>query len=118
MSVSYTDIQASFAEFASTDSSLITRKIAEAQARISESVYGALYDQAVMYLTAHLLAVQASGGSGSGPVKRIKVGDLEREYATPTSASSYDGATTSYWKEFKDISSRVAKAQGPISLTC
>ena len=112
MSVVYTDIQNNFSEFASTDSSLITRYIAKAEQRIDEDVYGSLYDQAVEYLTAHLLSVEANG-SASGQISKEKVGDLELNYDNPSTSSGEN--LTSYYQEFKNISKRVPK--GPLVLT-
>lgn len=61
MALSVERFRLAFPEFRETDSTLINQKILAATFRTSESSWGALYDQALMYLTAHLLSVAPEG---------------------------------------------------------
>jgi len=85
MSVSRSDFVAVFPEF-NDDSRRrqIDMFLKFANRRVSEAAWGDCTDEAVIYLTAHLLA-QASGGGGfsggvAGPITQESVGDLSRSY--------------------------------------
>lgn len=97
MSVDSDDVIDVAPELESIDTDRIERFIARAELRLSESFYGDLYDEAVTYMTAHLLTVSQRGSSG-GAVQSEKVGDLSRTYAT----ADYDGdslSSTAYGQE-------------------
>lgn len=90
---------------ATEDMVLAYRKLAEPM--ISESKFGDLYPQALVYLTAHRMAYQnliAEGGSSSGAVIAGNVisekeGDLQRSYGSAGSgASGGTGGTDAYDK--------------------
>lgn len=84
---------------------------------ISESKFGDLYPQALVYLTAHRMAYQnliAEGGSSSGAViagniVSEKEGDLQRSYGSAGSGASGSGSgadaydKTAYGILFKQI---------------
>lgn len=84
---------------------------------ISESKFGDLYSQALVYLTAHRMAYQnliAEGGSSSGAViagniVSEKEGDLQRSYGSAGSGASGSGSgadaydKTAYGILFKQI---------------
>lgn len=84
---------------------------------ISESKFGDLYPQALVYLTAHRMAYQnliAEGGSSSGAVIAGSVisekeGDLQRSYGSAGSGASGSGSgadaydKTAYGILFKQI---------------
>lgn len=84
---------------------------------ISESKFGDLYPQALVYLTAHRLAYQnliAEGGASSGAViagniVSEKEGDLQRSYGSAGSGASGSGSgadaydKTAYGILFKQI---------------
>lgn len=82
---------------ANDDLVLAYRKLAEPM--ISESKFGDLYPQALVYLTAHRMAYQnliAEGGSSSGAViagniVSEKEGDLQRSYGSAGSGASGSG---------------------------
>ena len=101
---------------AKDDLVLAYRKLAEPM--ISESKFGDLYPQALVYLTAHRMAYQnliAEGGSSSGAVIAGNVisekeGDLQRSYGsagggTSGNGSNYTGAydKTAYGILFKQM---------------
>jgi len=78
-----------------------------AAARISASVFGKVYPQAVAYLTAHLLSVSArastSGAGAAGPVTSATTGGVSVSYGqVAASVSVTDAAlsTTAYGLEF------------------
>lgn len=100
---------------ATEDMVLAYRKLAEPM--ISESKFGDLYPQALVYLTAHRMAYQnliAEGGSSSGAViagniVSEKEGDLQRSYGSAGSGASGSGSgadaydKTAYGILFKQI---------------
>lgn len=100
---------------ATDDMVLAYRKLAEPM--ISESKFGDLYPQALVYLTAHRLAYQnliAEGGASSGAViagniVSEKEGDLHRSYGSAGSGASGSGSgadaydKTAYGILFKQI---------------
>lgn len=100
---------------ATDDMVLAYRKLAEPM--ISESKFGDLYPQALVYLTAHRLAYQnliAEGGASSGAViagniVSEKEGDLQRSYGSAGSSASGSGSgadaydKTAYGILFKQI---------------
>lgn len=83
---------------ATDDMVLAYRKLAEPM--ISESKFGDLYPQALVYLTAHRLAYQnliAAGGASSGAViagniVSEKEGDLQRSYGSAGGGTSGNGS--------------------------
>lgn len=100
---------------ATDDMVLAYRKLAAPM--ISESKFGDLYPQALVYLTAHRMAYQnliAEGGSSSGAViagniVSEKEGDLQRSYGSAGSGASGSGSgadaydKTAYGILFKQI---------------
>lgn len=89
---------------AKDDLVLAYRKLAEPM--ISESKFGDLYQQALVYLTAHRMAYQnliAEGGSSSGAVIAGNVisekeGDLQRSYGSAGGGTSGNGSNyTDYY---------------------
>lgn len=100
---------------AKEDLVLAYRKLAEPM--ISESKFGDLYPQALVYLTAHRMAYQnliAEGGSSSGAVIAGNVisekeGDLQRSYGSAGGGTSGSGSgadaydKTAYGILFKQI---------------
>ena len=101
---------------ATDDMVLAYRKLAEPM--ISESKFGDLYPQALVYLTAHRLAYQnliAAGGASSGAViagniVSEKEGDLQRSYGSAGGGTSGNGSNytdaydkTAYGILFKQI---------------
>lgn len=83
------DLKARFPEFAPVSDSLVNLILAEALPKVGETWIEADRRPAILYLAAHLLAMEgepgrsATGGGigATGPVKRRKVGDVEVEYA-------------------------------------
>lgn len=90
-------------EFESEDSARITRFIAMAATRVSETAFGKQYNLALRYLTAHLLKMRKLKGA-SGSVTSEKVGDLARSYQ-PSSSEAGDGSLslTGYGREYLEI---------------
>lgn len=64
-----------------------------------------LADDAHYYLAAHLLATDSAGAAGpSGAVSGKKVGDIQVNYATPSTRASLSSLeSTSYGREFLAI---------------
>lgn len=95
MAVTVEQIKSEFPEFAQTDPRLIAAKIADAQARLNQSAFGPLWDQAIKYRACHLIAM-----SPSGEYARLSVKE-----------QSVDGATTTYEREFRKL---VRSISGPM----
>lgn len=71
MALDVTTFRVRCPEFKGVDSGLITIKLADAVKRLSPAVFGARYDEAQAFLTAHLLA----GGAPWGAAARLKEGN-------------------------------------------
>ncbi len=83
MAVTAAQIKAEFPEFVNTDAGLITAKIGDATAMLSEAALGDRYDHTVKYLACHLVAL-APGG----------------EFARLKPEKEPDGARTLYEREY------------------
>ena len=99
MAVTSTSFIARFPEFSNQDSAVVTATIAEAQRLNDEDLWGDQYDDAVNYMTAHLLAgrTQSIGqqiGIASSPRTTKYVGA-----AGYTFADSQYGATYLFLRE-------------------
>jgi hypothetical protein len=90
----------------------------EAYLELSESVWGKRHPRAWCLITAHMMKLaektKADGGDSStgsvNELKRVKVGDLEREYAVPGKSNTNDADTyglTLYGKEFLRLRKQV-----------
>jgi hypothetical protein len=95
MSVSPADVKDIAPEFASVLDARVQRFIDRAKLSVNEDIFGRVYDLAVAYLAAHMLAMAVAPSSGGGGIGLIvtqeKVGDLSRSYAD-TSAVATDAA--------------------------
>lgn len=91
-------------EFSSMSDAEILDFANVAKCQVSVKCFGCRYDYAWGLMTAHLIKVSKLGNNSSGAVgelKRTKVGQLEREYATDgTNASKDSFNLTKYGKEF------------------
>lgn len=105
-------------EFATLSDETINLFADEAYLELSETTWGKRHPRAWALITAHLIKLskktEADGGDGStgsvNELKRIKVGDLEREYAVSTKANGSDSDTyglTLYGKEFLRLRKQV-----------
>ena len=93
----------------------------QAKCEVSESKFGKKYDRAVALITAHLIKLSErskNGNSdGTGQIRKVKVGQLEREYDTGSDSASDDTYNlTQYGKEFIRI--RRQTLRGPIFVSC
>jgi hypothetical protein len=106
MTVSWTDIRdLPSGEFSTVAQSAIERVLAEAAREVSASAYGDRYDDAVLYLTAHLLAGQKKGSAGAaGPVTMEIAGPVTRQYSQMALQGGDEALlSTSYGRRFRDI---------------
>lgn len=89
-------------EFAAMTDDDITMFSNEAEIELSEKVFGSRYPRAVCLITAHLISMsKLNSASGAvNPLKRTKVGDLEREYAVSVEGQNDSFNLTPYGKEF------------------
>lgn len=86
-----------------TDDTKNARFIEYASAQVSACKFGASYDLALAYLTAHLLEVAGRNGGMAGFINDIKEGDREVKFTT-VNPQDADLMTTSYGVEFKRLS--------------
>jgi len=111
VSVTASDIRDHFAEFSGLSDTVINRWKAQAERRVNVSQWGEKADDAVLWLTAHLLKVTSSlacGQSGaSGPVTAQKVGDLSVSYSVPTRMSQTFLASTTYGQYYLTLKTGV-----------
>ena len=89
----------------------------EAECEIAKSKWGCRYDRAVALITAHLIAISKrpegfGGNAATGELKKVKVGDLEREFQSSSSNDDSAYGLTIYGKEFIRIRKQILK--GPI----
>lgn len=93
-------------ELSTASDDLFTLILADATLSISTDIVPEAYQEIIQrYLVAHKVS-ESSGATGSGstggPVKRERVGDVEREYAANNNATSaeYAVGSTKYGLEF------------------
>lgn len=103
MAITNADVIARFPEFTDTDTDLIDLAIAEAGRNVDDTWIEDDRDNALKFLTAHILAIGGHGGSGlsgaRGVVTSERLGDAATTYAdTSDDASGY--LSTSYGREF------------------
>lgn len=104
-------------EYASMNDADIDLFNVEAELEISESFFGDLYPRVWCLVTAHIISMSkrslaGSNGAGSAEIKKIKVGDLEREFNVSSDAKVATDPynLTSYGKEYKRLRGKVVKA--------
>lgn len=113
------DLKARFSEFATVSDTLVNLILAEAQAQVGETWLERDRKPATLYLAAHLMAMEGeplrsnagavAATSATGPIKRVKVGDSETEFAggggsSGEGASSY--TATEYGRRFLELMRR------------
>lgn len=111
MAIVASDIREHFPEFSGLSDTVIVRWLAQANRRVNATQWGEKADDAVLWLTAHLLAVTGSlacGGSpGSGAVSSHKVGDLAVTYKVPDRMSQTFLASTAYGQYYLTLKTGV-----------
>jgi hypothetical protein len=112
-------------EYASMTNAELDLFASEAECEVSEKKWGCKYDRAVALITAHLIAMSeraknsGTGSKGTGQVKKVKVGQLEREFDTGSNSESKNNGSydlTIYGKEFIRIRKQLLKS--PIFVSC
>lgn len=110
-------------EFASMSDADLDLFATEAECEVAKSKWGCRYDRAVALITAHLIAMSKrsenmGGSAATGELKKVKVGDLEREFQASSSNGS-EGSSyglSVYGKEFLRIRRQIIK--GPVFVSC
>lgn len=95
--------------------------IAEALLEVSEKKWGKWFPRGWALMTAHLLKMSEISSSknasgGNAQLRKVKVGDLEREFATSQDAEGDTLDLTIYGKEIKRLRKRFLK--GPLFVSC
>ena len=104
MTVVPADVITRFPDFELVENVRIQEFIDEAERNVKRSVFGSRDDDAVIFLTAHLLEIDDGGSDGSvGPVQSEKVGPLSRSHAVPSVFDDSMLATTNGGRMFKDL---------------
>ena len=109
-------------EYAALSNATLDIFAAEAEIEISVKAFGKRYPRAVALITAHLINMskrsEDGSSSSSGELKKIKVGDLEREFAVSSADSKSNGSynLTTYGKEFLRL--RKQSLMGPKFVGC
>ena len=108
-------------EYAALSNATLDIFAAEAELEVSVKAFGKRYPRAVALITAHLINMskrsEDGSSSSSGELKKIKVGDLEREFAVSSdSKSSGSYNLTTYGKEFLRL--RKQSLMGPKFVGC
>lgn len=111
MAVTATDIQDHFPEFEGLSETVINLWLTQAERRVNPTQWGDKADDAVLWLTAHLLALTQGLACGvsaaSGPVTTKKVGDLSISYKVPDEMSQTFLASTSYGQYYLTLKTGV-----------
>jgi hypothetical protein len=109
VAVTAADVKERFPEFSSVPDSRISDFIAEAGRLVSIPQWGQTRaDDGILYLTAHLLAFDASGGGlAGGAVQSRTVGDVSESYAVGDAFSGSVLGATAYGRHFLELQRRV-----------
>lgn len=101
-------------EFSGLDNDVKDQAINFASQRISAEAFGRLYQQAVVYLAAHILKSGMAGQAGdekelAGPVTSITTGDLSIGSAGTASFTGSDEplSSTSYGRQYLEIKNKL-----------
>jgi len=105
MAATPTQLKESIApEFATKDDSVVQVFLDRAALYLSESVFGTLYDTAVLYLAAHMMTITFRGSGDAGKIVKKKVGDIEVQYSNNSAKGAAETLSeTSYGREFMRI---------------
>lgn len=107
MAVSANDIRDHFAEFSDLSDTVITRWKEQAERRVNLDQWGEKADDAILWLTAHLLKIQQALACGMtpppGPVTSQRVGDLSVAYKVPGRMADRFLASTAYGQYYLDL---------------
>jgi hypothetical protein len=97
-------VKAHLPEFASTPVDTVDLWIAFTAKRVCEGSWGALSDDAQMWLVGHYLKMAATKGAvGAGAMTAKKVGPLSTQFKVSDWISKSVLSSTSYGREFLDL---------------
>lgn len=108
-------------EYANKSNAELDMFAVEAEIEVTEKVWLTRYPRAVALLTAHLIAMSErnktmGGNAATGSLKKTKVGDLEREFASKDSGNDGSYSLTIYGVEFLRLRKQVL--MGPKFVGC
>lgn len=111
MTVTASDITDHFPQFEGLSETVITQWLTQAERRVNPIQWGEKADDAVLWLTAHLLALTQTLGAcvspASGPIVSKKVGDLSVSYKVPDKMSQTFLASTAYGQYYLTLRAAV-----------
>jgi hypothetical protein len=109
MSITAADIKDRFPEFASVDSTTITRWLEEAERNHCADQWAGKSDDGLSYLTAHLMSLFASQGcegievKGPGPLVSSTEGSVSASWSVPEMFNKDDLGTTKYGRRYLSL---------------
>lgn len=124
MAVTADTVRETFPEFDGCSDTAVERWLAHAARRVNETQWAGMYDDGVLWLTAHLLKVNANLSvglqAGTGAVKSQRVGDLSVTFEVPQRMSQSFLASTTYGQYFLDMQANVfpTRVLGSCSTGC
>ena len=107
MAVTAKNIKDCHAEFAGLSDDLVDKFRLQAERRINLAQWAGKADDAILWLTAHLLKINkiasAGGDAVAGPVTQKKVGDLSVSYASSGKLTNKLLETTIYGQYYMEL---------------
>ena len=107
MAVTAKEIKDCFAEFAGLSDALVDKWRLQAERRVNLVQWQGKADDAILWLTAHLLKLDKQAKSGSdpaaGPVQSKKVGDLTTTFAVSSKLNNSSLETTLYGRYYREL---------------
>ena len=97
MAFNFSEFKTRFPELAGVDEAFYNAAKSSAELSVNTAIWNGKVDEGVKLMTAHIISLSGRNGA-SGPLKREKVGDLEREYV---SINTNLLSSTSYGAEFQ-----------------
>ena len=110
MAVTPATIKEVLTEFAEVSSTRIQIFLDFAAQQMNATAWGVKYDQGLIYLTGHLLkldAEAATGGGAAGPVTAEAVGQVSASYQVGESFSNSEFGSTVYGRRYLELSRTV-----------
>lgn len=107
MAVTAKNVKDCFAEFAGASDDLVDKWRLQAERRVNLIAWGNKSDDAILWLTGHLLKIEqqirAGNSANAGPINMKRVGDLSIGYAVSGDLSKSFLSSTTYGQYFLDL---------------
>lgn len=106
MTVSAVSVKLKFPEFSSEDNGFVEMAIEEASRAVDDTWLPGDHDLAILYYTAHIMAVSILRREGGQMVESERFGEIAITYKTPAQPKSTDSSdltTTAYGTRFLEL---------------